>query len=103
MSPFVTRHAKKRVKQRVHKAYQRAAELAFTHGIGHERLTGSLKRYVDSVALRSRLLYESGITAFKIYYSNIYLFDGERLVTVMHLPQKYVRLCKRLTEENRKA
>ena len=96
----VTRHAKKRVKQRVHKNWRRAANNAFAKGIERGQICGGLRKYIDYVALKAHLDHTSGVTAFKIYYSNIYLFSGNRLVTVLHVPRQYVGLCWKLTIKN---
>jgi hypothetical protein len=103
MSVVVSKHANKRIKSRVHKSVQRAADEAFAKGVDHADLTGSLKRYVDGVAIKGRLVHKSKISAIKIYYANVYLFAGDVLVTVMHLPTRFAGLCKRLTDAKEKA
>lgn len=99
MSVVVTRHAKKRIKQRIHKSYQLVADEAFHVGVEHNQLKGKLRRYVDRIAIRGKSLGR-GISDYKIYYGNLFLFSGRNLVTVLKMPQRFERLCRKLTSGN---
>jgi hypothetical protein len=100
MDIIVTRHAKKRLKKRIHKNIEKAARCAYDNGIKHSELKGSLKRYVDKVVLTSIGEHPtSSITDYKIYNDSIYLFAKEKLVTVFHIPNRYRDLCCKLTKQ----
>lgn len=83
-SVAVTRHAEKRIRQRLginKSATERAAEKAMKYGITHKDSKGSLHRYLDSVFLAYRKANN-----LRVYNRNVYLFGGTTLITVIPLP-----------------
>lgn len=97
MNIIVTDHARKRLTQRVHKNWQKAANEAWERGVGRRALKGSLRRYVDGLADRRRP-GRTIISAYKIYNDNIYLFTPNMvLVTVLHVPTKYVKVARQIS------
>lgn len=84
---YITDHAKDRTRQRVglpKRVVEKNAERAFDEGIKHSEVSGSLKRFMDSLYLNGRLANN-----LRIYCGNVYLFKGRTLITVISLPEKY--------------
>ena len=84
----ITRHAKKRFKQRlgVHKGdANKNAKKALKYGIRHCDTEGSLNRYMTALFFRNRTANN-----IRIWNGSVYLFSGEKLITVFHVPKKYV-------------
>ena len=82
----VSKHAEKRMKERmglVKKSTHRIAEKAFNQGTTHKESKGSLHRYITDLYLRYR-----SANNIRIYGKYIFIFSSEKLVTVMHLPDK---------------
>ena len=83
----VTKHAQKRFKQRcgVHKTdTQKNARRALRDGVAHKGLTGSLKRYMDALYFRHRRANN-----IRLYNGSVFIFTGEKLITVFPIPDKY--------------
>lgn len=96
MNVIVTDHARKRLTQRVHKNWQKAADEAWVNGVGRRQLKGSFRRYVDSLA-DSRRPGRATVSSYKIYNDNIYLFTPNMvLVTVLHVPTKYIKVARQI-------
>ncbi len=92
----VTKHGKKRIKQRCgipKKAADRLSDKAFRNGITHSECSGSLKRYLD-------YLWEYNHTAnnMRIYANKVFIFVDETNVTVLNLPRKYYETVKKIKE-----
>lgn len=87
MQTEITRHANRRIKERV-KAPKRARPVlvnrALEDGIRHDEVSGSLYRYLD--LLRHKNPCTNNI---RILEQSIYLFAGNTLITVLRLPRKY--------------
>lgn len=81
----ITKHAKKRIKKRVCKAYKKKALEAWKHGNGHSKLKGRLKKYVDRVFF-SGYKHPVKISKYIIYQGYLYLFSENTLITVWHIP-----------------
>lgn len=82
-----TRHGAKRTKERVgisKKIADSNAERAHLNGVPAKEISGSLRRYIDGLYIRSKTLDE-----IRVYNCNVYLFSNGNLITVMPLPQKY--------------
>lgn len=87
MPPKITKHAHKRIKQRLglpKRAVERNAENAWNQGRKHKDYTGSFKRYLDSIFLRERTASE-----MRILNGYIYIFTADALITVYIAPQRY--------------
>ena len=88
----MTNHGVKRAKERVglpKRALERNAEKAFTEGLKHSDLTGSIKRYVDALYFKKE---KAG--NIRIYCGRVYIFCGNNLVTVFYLPPKYRKIAE---------
>ena len=95
----ISRHGKQRLKQRVHGNPQKAAEDALYKGLTHNELNGSLKDYVDWLAMTSK---QGPVAEYRVYYDNIYLFGrGPLLITVLHIPVRHRKLALKLTQEKK--
>ena len=82
-----TKHAAKRTKERVgisKKIADENAIRAHQNGVPAKDIGGGLRRYLDSLYLRSKSINE-----IVVYNCNVYLFAKEMLVTIIPLPQKY--------------
>lgn len=86
MSVIVTKHAEKRLRERMglgKRAIQRAAETAFDKGKGikHAETTGNLNKWVTS-------LYFNNKTAnnIRLYNDKAWIFAGKNLITVLQIP-----------------
>lgn len=94
---IVTKHAKKRVKERVgisKKLVEKNAEKALKFGIKHSDTTGRLNRYFSHLYFVNK-----NANNVRIYNKKVYIFCDERLITVFDLPQKYRRLVDNLKNE----
>lgn len=83
-SVIVTRHAEKRIRQRLglnKKSTERAAEKALQFGVTHAEAKGNLCRYLDGIFL---LNYRP--TNIRVYNHSVYLFCDTKLITVLPLP-----------------
>lgn len=87
METVVTQHGKKRLKERVglnKKSAEKNADKAFQEGIKHSEVSGSLRKYFDALYLQNR-----SANNIRIYGEKVYLFGGNKLITVLNLPNKY--------------
>lgn len=98
----VTRHAEKRIRQRLginKSATERTAEKALERGVTHAEAKGKLHRHLDGIFL---LTYKP--TNLRVYNHSVYLFNGTTLITVLPLPNRFWayadKLQKRKGEQN---
>jgi len=89
---YLTNHAYDRMKERAgisRKAAGRLVTKAYEDGVGREEVTGSLFRYITSVAQS----YNRDGTNVKIYGEMVYCFlnqpNGVILLTVFWVPNNY--------------
>ena len=88
---IVTNHAKKRIKHRVCKNYQKTAENAWENGVSISNVKGRLRRHLDKYYLNNE--EKNGhITKFKLYNNHVFLFSKNVLVTVITLPGRLLQL-----------
>lgn len=93
----VTKHAKSRLKERCgfnKNASERMAKKAFEEGITHAQTKGRLNKWVTK-------LYFQNETAnnIRLYGEKAYIFCGERLVTVIPIPNDLKRDFKAMIKE----
>jgi len=84
----LTHHAEARGKERAglnRKALERAADAARLNGLRQQDTAGSLRRYLDRLAIT-----HPG-KAPVIHGQHVYVFAGKALITVMELPHKHRR------------
>ncbi len=99
---LVSKHAKKRLKQRVNKAWRKTAEIAFRDGVDSEDVEGGMKGYLDWTAYKSKSRYANEIESYKIYFDHLYLYGkNNTLVTVLLLPRRFRAMAEKLTRENK--
>jgi len=97
----VSRHAKKRLKRRVHKSWQKAANLAFYHGVRHRDTCGRLRKYIDRLVLTRH--HPGAVRSCIVYNEHVYLFDPRNvLITVLHLPSNLAGTGRRLTRRKQR-
>lgn len=92
MAVVVTKHAEKRLRERMglgKKAVQRAAEMAFDKGIKHAETTGNLNKWITS-------LYFNNKTAnnIRLYNDKAWIFAGKNLITVLQIPASLKKSVK---------
>lgn len=92
MAVVVTKHAEKRLRERMglgKKAVQRAAEMAFDKGIKHAETTGNLNKWITS-------LYFNNKTAnnIRLYNDKAWIFVGKNLITVLQIPASLKKSVK---------
>lgn len=95
----LTRHAVERTKRRVgvpKGAAAKNAERALQDGIKHSDTAGSLNRYFTALYFRHQTADN-----IRIYCDMVYIFVGERLITVYPLPQRYRRIAANVKKKNR--
>lgn len=83
----VTCHAGKRIRQRLglnKKSTEKAAEKALQFGITHAKTKGKLSRHLDGI-----FLLNCKPTNMRVYNHSVYLFNGNTLITILPLPQKF--------------
>lgn len=86
----VTRHGERRVRQRVginKKAVGRNADKALVYGVNHAQAKGRLKNYIGWLYNK----YGGIGNNIRVYNGYVYVFRGERLITVLNLPNEYRR------------
>ena len=84
MSAQVSKHARKRTKQRAglgKRAAVRNAQKAFDFGVRHAETNGRLNKYLTAIYFTNKT-----INNLRIYHRHVYLFAGDVLVTVLNLP-----------------
>lgn len=92
MSVTVTKHAEKRLRERVglnKKAIQRAAEMAYDKGIKHCETTGNLNKWVTSLYFNNRTANN-----IRLYNDKAWIFAGKNLVTVLQIPASLKKSVK---------
>lgn len=84
----VTNHGEYRVRKRTgvpKKAVDRMAKRALLEGIGRCEFSGSLRRYLDGAYHH----HNEEANNIKVWNEKIWIFNGDILITVLDLPQKY--------------
>ena len=85
----VSRHALQRLRERCglnKKSAERLAQKAYEKGIRHGQTKGNLNKWVTAQHFKNE-----NIDNLIIYGDNLYLFDGEILVTVFRVPNNLLK------------
>lgn len=96
---IVTKHAKQRMKQRCglnDKSSERLAKIAYEKGLKHGNLTGNLKKWVDSLYFKNRTANQ-----IRLYGDKAYIFQNEKLITVIQIPHNLVKEVVRISRERK--
>ena len=91
MQTNLTKHARKRTKERIglgKSASARNAQKAFDLGLKHSETKGRLFKYITALHFKS-----PNINTFRVYHRHVYLFADDRLVTVLSLPNNLCQLA----------
>lgn len=94
---IVTKHAKQRMKQRNglnNKAVDRMADIAYEKGLKHGDLSGNLKKWVDKQYFYNRMANQ-----IRLYGDKAYIFQNEKLITVIQIPHNLVKEVVRIGKE----
>lgn len=93
----VTRHAKKRMKERCglnKKSTDRMAEIAYENGLKHRELTGNLKKWVSSL-----YFYNQTANQIRLYGDKAYIFHNTELITVIQIPPNLKKEADKLRKD----
>lgn len=97
----VTRHAKKRMKQRLgisKKSTDRIAQDAIINGITQSEAKSGLKKYMQKLFLS----HNTGAN-LRVYHQKVFVFTSNFvLITILQLPQELFKYEKIALEERRK-
>ena len=80
----VTKHGKKRLKQRCHvkkKAAKKTAKKAFNDGLKHCETKGDLNRWLTKIYFKN-----PRANNLRVYHDNVYIFSNKTLITVFPIP-----------------
>lgn len=94
INAIVTKHANKRIRERVgisKKASKKLAKKVLKEGLDPSELDGKIKEYVDRVISKSK----NG-NNIKFYNEKIYIFANEFLLTVIPLPKHLMKVSLKL-------
>lgn len=92
----VTKHAKQRMKERCglnDKSADRLAKIAYEKGLHHGDLTGKLKKWVDG-----QYLYSRRANQIRLYGDMAYIFQREKLITVIPIPHGLVKVAVKISK-----
>lgn len=96
---IVTKHAKQRMKQRnglSSKSADRIAAIAYEKGLKHGDLSENLKKWVDK-----QYFYNRKANQIRLYGDKAYIFQNEKLITVIQIPHNLVKDVVRISSEKR--
>lgn len=85
----ITKHAEKRGRKRLgipKKSVTRIANRASVFGVHKNETKNSLRRFLDGA---EKIHNENAADNVRIYHRNVFVFDGDVLVTIMPLPRKW--------------
>ncbi len=94
MVPKLSKHAKQRSKERLglkDSSLERILPRIMSEGRRARDFVGSFKKYLDSL----HMAYP-GKKDIVIYAHQIYVIKDTTLVTVMHVPQKFIKILNKL-------
>ncbi len=94
----ISNHAKKRLKERAgcnKKNCEKLAAKAFVEGISHSQTKGRLNKWVTSLFYRNK-----NANNIRLYRGMAYIFCGEILVTVIHIPQSLMKDFKKMVRRD---
>ena len=90
----ITQHAFDRTRQRMGlnaDALVKMAATALVKGMPHHATKGKLRRYLDGIFLRSMVANN-----MRVYGHYIYLFRGEKLITIYNMPNELIAISDKL-------
>lgn len=93
ISIVITDHAFQRAKERLgfdRRAAERISLKAYVAGKKHAQCKGRLKRYLDALYLQ----YHNA-NNMRVYGEAVYLFCGNKLITIYNLPNEYKPIAKK--------
>lgn len=89
----ITRHAKKRLKERCganKSSSERLVEIAYEKGLKHCETSGRLRKWIDSLRF-----YEQGANQIRVYGDKLYIFRDTRLITVLQVPNDLISIVQK--------
>ena len=90
----LTKHGRKRVEERSgvgksEKKTDRMTKLALERGYKHSETKGSLRKYLDG-----KFLSHKSANNMRVYSGQLWIFNNDRLITVIPLPSKFQKGIK---------
>ena len=90
----LTHHGSIRMKERLHiknkKSIEHTTKLAFERGFRHKNAKGKLRQYLDKLWLK----HCCG-NNIRIYNGKTYIFEDEKLITVLPFPKKLLPILEK--------
>lgn len=96
----ITQHAKKRLRQRTKGKTKRKGVLvrrAITHGICYSEAEGPCKKYIAHLYGRGGGRADN----IRLLDDKVYIIQRHTLLTVLHLPERYIKEVERLVNKKR--
>ena len=90
----LTKHSKDRLRERCglnKSSLDRIAEKAYSEGISHAETKGNLNKWISSLYLHNRVANN-----VKLYGDKAYLFHGDKLITVMQIPNNLLGAAQKI-------
>jgi len=97
---MVTRHANKRIHQRMgikKKGIERVAKNALENGITHKEAKGQLLKYMNKVYSQ----HYCG-NNMRIFAEKVFVFENDTLITVFSLPRQYIAAYEKIMRKKNK-
>jgi len=85
----ITKHAESRIRERLglkKKAVPRMVATALSKGKSHADHTGGAKRYLNGLFLAHKTANN-----LRVYGNFVYVFIGDKLITVIDFPRRFIR------------
>lgn len=93
----VTEHGVKRTKDRLglsKKLADKNAQKALEFGITHSEAKSGLRKFLDKLYLSN-----GNANNVRVYHHHVYLFRGNRLITIINLPQNLCKLADQIQKQ----
>jgi len=87
----ITRHAKKRTKERCGNSSDRTAAIAFEKGLKHSECVGALSKYAYYLYCHNKRANN-----IRFYGNYVYIFCDTTLITVITLPSAHKKAVDKL-------
>ena len=98
---YVTNHARQRIHERMgvrKKTSERVTSIALTKGLTKKETKGKLKKYLNSLFLS----HDKGNNV-RVFAEKVFIFEGNRLITVLSLPNEFKNLANICLSEKRES
>jgi len=97
MSIYISKHAKKRLKERNGlnvKSFEKVSKKAFNEGIRHDQTKGRLNKWITSLYFNNK-----SANNIRLYGDKAFIFTGETLITVLQIPANLMKDLKTMIKK----